>query len=155
MVDKSSKDLQLKIQNLNELTTVSKAIIEFAGNVKVWLFYGEMGIGKTTLIKRICELLGVLEPVTSPTFNIVNEYRMEDSSPIYHFDFFRISNPVEALDIGYEEYFYSGNLCLVEWPEKISSLLPEENLTLKFHYGEDQSRIIDLKRYEQDPEIRI
>jgi len=148
MVDKSSKDLQLKIQSLNELTTVSKAIIDFAGDVNVWLFYGEMGIGKTTFIKKICELRGVEEPVTSPTFNIVNEYRTEDSSPIYHFDFFRIDKPVEALDIGYEEYFYSGNLCLVEWPEKITSLLPDKNLSLFFHYGEDKSRIIDLKKYE-------
>jgi len=148
MVDKSKRDLQLKYQTLNELVAISQAILELAGDKGVWLFYGEMGIGKTTLIKNICNLLQVEGPVTSPTFNLVNEYRTRNNAPVYHFDFYRIKNEVEALDIGYEEYFYSGDLCLVEWPEKIASLLPKENISLHMYHGENDQRIIDIKRNE-------
>ena len=98
---------------------------------KIWLFYGEMGSGKTTLIKAICQKLGVKDPTSSPTFSIINEYRSPGGEPIYHFDFYRLKNEQEALDIGCEEYFYSGNLCLVEWPERIKNLLPEGALRVE------------------------
>ena len=106
--------------NLN----TAKKLIEFAGTEKIFLFYGDMGAGKTTFIQSICKALGVKEPVTSPTFSIVNEYQGADAK-IYHFDFYRLKKQEEALDMGYEEYFYSGNFCLIEWPEKIAGLLPE------------------------------
>lgn len=110
--------------NLNNISAIAQKLIdEFAGSEKIILFYGDMGAGKTTLIKAICKYLGVSEPATSPTFSIVNEYRGA-SGKIYHFDFYRLKNETEALDMGYEEYFYSGNYCFVEWPEKIQGLLP-------------------------------
>ena len=90
-----------------------------------------MGSGKTTLIKAICQKLGVKDPTSSPTFSIINEYRSPGGEPIYHFDFYRLKNEQEALDIGCEEYFYSGNLCLVEWPERIKNLLPEGALRVE------------------------
>ena len=108
-----------------ELTEVAKALIEFAGEEKVWIFKGEMGAGKTTFIRYICSELGVNENVSSPTFSIVNEYSRKNGQLVYHFDFYRIEKEREAVDIGCEEYFYSGGICLIEWPEKILNLLPE------------------------------
>lgn len=90
------------------------------------LFHGEMGAGKTTLIKEICSQMNVMDTVTSPTFALINEYNTETGRPVYHFDFYRIGSLEEVFDLGYEEYFYSGNLCLIEWPEKIAGLLPEK-----------------------------
>lgn len=108
-----------------ELKEVAKTLIEFAGEEKVWIFKGEMGAGKTTFIRYICSELGVNENVSSPTFSIVNEYSRKNGQLVYHFDFYRIEKEREAVDIGCEEYFYSGGICLIEWPEKILNLLPE------------------------------
>jgi tRNA threonylcarbamoyladenosine biosynthesis protein TsaE len=110
---------------LEQVSQVAKEIIKFAGNEKIWLFYGEMGAGKTTLIKEVCRTLGVAENISSPTFSLVNEYQTDTKDIIYHFDFYRIKTEREALEIGLEEYFYSGSLCLVEWPSKIDTLLPD------------------------------
>ncbi len=110
--------------NLIDIQKTAEELIQYAGNEKIFLFYGDMGAGKTTFIKSLCECLGAKENVTSPTFSIVNEYR-GDTNKIYHFDFYRLKKQDEALDMGYEEYFYSGHYCFIEWPEKISSLLPE------------------------------
>src|SRR5690606_7900144 len=130
--------LSTSAENLN---SISKEILEFAGNQKVFLFYGEMGAGKTTLIKSLCEVLGVQEPTSSPTFSIVNEYEGRQNL-IYHFDFYRLKDESEALDLGYEEYFYSGEYCFVEWPEKISSLLPANYLKISIEIVDPTQRKI-------------
>lgn len=113
--------------DLTDLDEVSKVILEEAQKEKVILFFGEMGMGKTTLIKNLCKLLNVKDQVSSPTFSLVNEYFSETAqTPVYHFDFYRLENEEEAMDMGYEEYFYSNGYCLIEWPEKIPSLWPEQ-----------------------------
>ena len=116
--------MNLPVKSLDELKHAAEQLISFGDSEKIFLFYGDMGAGKTTLIKSLCECLGTKEPVTSPTFSIVNEYQGE-SAKIYHFDFYRLKNQSEALDLGYEEYFYSGNYCFIEWPEKIPDLWPD------------------------------
>jgi len=103
-----------------------------------------MGAGKTTFIKALCEQLGVQEPVTSPTFSIVNEYA-GSTNKVYHFDFYRLKNQDEALDMGYEEYFYSGNYCLIEWPEKIPDLLPNHYIKVSIQLQEQQSRLFTFE----------
>ena len=108
----------------NDLQEVADRMVKVAGETKVWLFRGEMGSGKTTFIKVISAALGVTDHMSSPTFSIVNEYLAKDNHKVYHFDFYRIKNEAEAYDIGTEEYFYSGNYCFIEWPEKIPSLIP-------------------------------
>jgi tRNA threonylcarbamoyladenosine biosynthesis protein TsaE len=110
--------------NIKNISEIAQSIIKHSGDEKIFLFYGDMGVGKTTFIQSICKALGTKESVTSPTFSIVNEYQGAGAK-IYHFDFYRLKKQEEALDMGYEEYFYSGNYCLIEWPEKISGLLPD------------------------------
>jgi tRNA threonylcarbamoyladenosine biosynthesis protein TsaE len=134
----------LKFSNLEELPLISYKIIQFAGNTKIWLFEGQMGAGKTTLIKEICKQLGVKENVGSPTYSLVNEYVTENKQTIYHFDFYRLKNEMEALDYGLEEYFDSGNICLCEWPSKIPNLWPNQYLIIKISVGNDGSRQISL-----------
>lgn len=131
--------------SLAQLPTIASDIVATAVNARIFLFYGEMGSGKTSLIKSLCENLGVTEPVTSPTFSIVNEYQGRDSK-IYHFDFYRLKNETEALDMGYEEYFYSGAYCFIEWPEKIPSLLPEHYVRVKIEVTGANSRQITTER---------
>lgn len=109
---------------IGDLDKVAQHIVNQMEDCRVWLFHGEMGSGKTTIIKEICRKLGVTDVMSSPTFSIVNEYHADQSGAVYHFDFYRIKNEGEAIDIGVEEYFYSGNICLVEWPEKIPVLIP-------------------------------
>ena len=119
----------IKINSTSDLASAAQTFVEATAGKTVFAFYGEMGAGKTTFIKAICEQLGVADVITSPTFAIVNEYQVEGNSPvdsIYHFDFYRIKNLEEVYDMGYEEYFYSGNLCFIEWPELIESLLPDD-----------------------------
>jgi len=130
-----------KQAKLSELTEVAKWIIANLKN-RVVLFQGEMGSGKTTLIKEVCRQLGVSEEVSSPTFSLVNEYQGK-MGPVYHFDFYRLEAEEEALDFGVEEYLDSGHWCLLEWPEKISNLLPEEYTTLIIEYCEN-SRVYHL-----------
>lgn len=116
------------------LDTIEEAARKFISETKgadIILFEGEMGAGKTTFITEICRILGAEDHLGSPTFSIVNEYGDSNGKPIYHFDFYRIESPQEALDIGVEDYFYSGNMCLVEWPDRLGSLVPEEALTVK------------------------
>jgi len=112
----------------DELERVSQCLIEAAEDFKVIVFRGDLGAGKTTLIKNMCKLLGVKEEVSSPTFSIVNEYKSADNEGVFHFDFYRLNDEEEAYDLGAEEYFYSGKLCLIEWPSKIESLLPEKRI---------------------------
>lgn len=123
---------ELQIDTIDQLREAARKLISFAGDTTVWAFYGEMGAGKTTFIRYICAELGVQEAVSSPTFSIINEYTGKDG-PVYHFDFYRIEKEEEAFNIGCVEYFESGSICLIEWPEKILNLLPKPrvNVTLK------------------------
>jgi tRNA threonylcarbamoyladenosine biosynthesis protein TsaE len=141
--------------DLKDLEEVARTFITKAGNCKVWLLHGEMGSGKTTFIKSLCNVLGVADAMSSPTFSIINEYNAHGNKKIFHFDFYRIKNETEAYDIGTEEYFYSGNPCFVEWAEKIPSLIPDEHaeviitpenkthrtLALSVHDGKEKNRI--------------
>ena len=139
------KIMEIKIQSLDQIHEAAHRFVEAMGDNTVFAFYGKMGAGKTTFIKAVCEELGVSDVITSPTFAIVNEYRSEIAGElIYHFDFYRINRLEEAYDFGYEEYFYSGNLCLVEWPEKIEELLPEEVMTVRIAVGDDEERTIEI-----------
>lgn len=135
----------LTVQSISELPSAASAILTYAADHKIFLFYGDMGAGKTTLIKSICECLGTTEPVTSPTFSIVNEY-IGTNAKIYHFDFYRLKNQTEALDLGYEEYFYSGAYCFIEWPEKIAGLLPEHYISIRIEATGDNSRSIIIEK---------
>ncbi|HET6225123.1 MAG TPA: tRNA (adenosine(37)-N6)-threonylcarbamoyltransferase complex ATPase subunit type 1 TsaE [Bacteroidia bacterium] len=114
----------ITLTDLSELPSIAKKLLESLDGEKVVAFHGEMGAGKTTLIKAMCEALGVVDTVSSPTFSIVNEYRTASGQKIYHFDFYRIKSVEEAYDMGYEEYFYSKAYCFIEWPEKIGELMP-------------------------------
>ncbi|NJO90083.1 MAG: tRNA (adenosine(37)-N6)-threonylcarbamoyltransferase complex ATPase subunit type 1 TsaE [Chloroflexia bacterium] len=138
------------LKTLDEVPEVASKIIEnlrlkeLKLNTNCLAFYGEMGAGKTTLIKAICKELGVGDTTSSPTFSIINEYVANSRKPIFHFDFYRIDNESEAYDFGYEEYFYSGELCLIEWPEKIESLLPIPHYKLQITVNESGHRIIQM-----------
>ena len=112
------------LNNLSELPAIAKQLLQSFDGEKVVAFHGVMGAGKTTLIKALCEALGVQDTISSPTFSIVNEYRTVKGEKIYHFDFYRIKSVDEAYDMGYEEYFYSKAYCFIEWPEKIEELIP-------------------------------
>lgn len=131
---------------INGLENIKAAAQEFAGNMgdnKVFAFYGKMGAGKTTFIKAICECLGVEDTVTSPTFAIVNEYQSTKIDyPIYHFDFYRIKKLEEVYDMGYEDYFYGGGICFIEWPELIEELLPEDAVKVEIKENEDGTRTV-------------
>jgi len=134
----------IKNYALEELPIIAKEIIKSAKH-KVLLFYGEMGVGKTTLIKEIVKQLGSMDTVSSPTFSLVNEYHTTNGEKMYHFDFYRINNENEALDIGVEEYFYSGYWCLAEWPDKVENLLPLNSVTITITSSSDQLRTIELR----------
>jgi tRNA threonylcarbamoyladenosine biosynthesis protein TsaE len=121
--------MTLEVNHLTELGSAAKALLSFSGEETIFIFEGDMGAGKTTFIKALCEELGVSDVVSSPTFSIVNEYDA-NGEVIYHFDFYRIKDLQEAYDIGYEEYFYSGHKCLIEWPEKVAELLPENYIKI-------------------------
>lgn len=136
--------MKISIPELSDLQQAAKQIIEHYPADRVFLFYGQMGAGKTTFIKVLCETLGVQEGTSSPTFSIVNEYQGQ-LGPIYHFDFYRLKDEQEAFDMGYEEYFYSNNYCFVEWPEKIANLLPEDARVIEITVDEQQQRLITIK----------
>lgn len=136
---------QNAVEDIAGLSQLANELLDYARGNKVFAFYGEMGVGKTTFIKAICKAVGVKDNVNSPTFALVNEYRAESGSPVYHFDFYRIENENEALDIGCEEYFYSGNYCFIEWPEKISNLLPEDHVKVHIEVVNDK-RIITFQK---------
>ena len=138
-----------------DLRQVAKAFLERAGHCRVWLLYGEMGSGKTTFVKSLCAHLGVTDMASSPTFSIVNEYETDDHRKIYHFDFYRIKNEAEAYDIGTEEYFYSGHLCLVEWPEKIPSLIPPEHVEVLITVENLTQRTIAISVHDGQEKKRI
>jgi tRNA threonylcarbamoyladenosine biosynthesis protein TsaE len=132
--------MNLHINGLHELKEAAHQLLAFAGEEKIIIFEGPMGAGKTTFIKEICLALGIADLVSSPTFSIVNEYITTAKEAVYHFDFYRIKDLQEAYDIGYEEYFYSGQVCLVEWPEKIEPLLPESYIKVTIDLIDEESR---------------
>lgn len=148
MVDNSLRQLALECKSLEQLSVVARQIISFARDYNVWLFEGEMGAGKTSLIKAICREFNVEDNVTSPTFSIVNEYRNIDDETFYHFDFYRIKNEEEAMDIGSEEYFYSGSYCFVEWPSKVTGLLPDKVVKIEISITGSETRALDVARYD-------
>jgi tRNA threonylcarbamoyladenosine biosynthesis protein TsaE len=136
--------MELKINSLEEISAVAEEFIRLAMQEDtVFAFNGQMGAGKTTFIKALCEALGVSEPVTSPTFAIVNEYRSDETGElIYHLDFYRIKKLEEAYDMGCEDYFYSGAVCLIEWPELVEDLLPGNTVWVDIKVNEDETRTI-------------
>ncbi|WP_029902985.1 tRNA (adenosine(37)-N6)-threonylcarbamoyltransferase complex ATPase subunit type 1 TsaE [Prevotella sp. 10(H)] len=134
--------MEIRIESLDTINEAAKEFIRQMGDNTVFAFRGEMGAGKTTFIKAICENLGVSDTINSPTFAIVNEYRSDSGELIYHFDFYRINKVEEAFDFGYEDYFYSGSLCFIEWPEKVESLLPNDTVNIKISALHDNSRIV-------------
>ena len=136
--------MTLKIDSIDKIHDTARQFVEAIGNHRVIAFYGKMGAGKTTFIKALCEVLGVEDVITSPTFAIVNEYTDGKGLPVYHFDFYRIKKLEEVYDMGYEDYFYSGNLCLMEWPELIEELLPDDALIVNISENADGTRSVDI-----------
>ncbi len=126
----------INCHNINELPSVAKQIVELYPEEKLFLFFGKMGAGKTTIIKEICSLLDVIDVVNSPTFSIVNEYRTATGKSVYHFDLYRIKSPIELMDIGYEEYIFGDSVCLIEWPELAADLLPASFVMIKIEVDE-------------------
>ncbi|TCC95105.1 tRNA (adenosine(37)-N6)-threonylcarbamoyltransferase complex ATPase subunit type 1 TsaE [Pedobacter hiemivivus] len=137
--------IKIEVNGLGGLENAAKRIIEATQDDQIFIFEGEMGAGKTTLIKALAKELGVTKVVTSPTFSIVNEYDA-NGKVIYHFDFYRIKNLQEAYDIGYEEYFYSGNICFIEWPEKIAPLLPLHFVKIEISAQNENDRILSISK---------
>ncbi len=133
-----------EIRSLDELDKAAEFFCDNLGDHRIVALYGPMGAGKTTLVTAIARHLGSEDIVTSPTFAIVNSYDTDGGESIYHFDFYRLNRPEEAFDIGYEEYFYSGELCLIEWPEKIEPLLPDETLKVYINVTGDNSRLLSI-----------
>lgn len=136
--------MKITISSLDAINEAAKQFVAAMGSNRVFAFYGKMGAGKTTFIKALCTELGVDDVITSPTFAIVNEYTAGDGSPIYHFDFYRIKKLDEVYDMGYEDYFYNGGLCLIEWPELIESLLPEDAVEVHIAEQPDSTRTIEF-----------
>lgn len=136
--------MTIKINNTEELPQAAHDFIANMGDNTVFAFYGEMGAGKTTFIKAICEVLGVEDEVNSPTFAIVNEYRSATAELIYHFDCMRIKEIEEALDFGFEDYMECGALCFIEWPEMVEELLPGDVVKVKITVAEDGSRTVEF-----------
>lgn len=134
--------MEIRIRSIDEIAQAASQFVDAMGESTVFAFYGKMGAGKTTFIKAVCEALGVTDVINSPTFAIVNEYLDGKGEPIYHFDFYRIKRPQEVLDIGYEDYVYSGNVCFMEWPELIEDLLPEDVVKVSVEEAADGSRKI-------------
>lgn len=130
------------IRGTEDLDRAAAEFLEKIGDNNLIAFFAPMGAGKTTFTTAICRALGVTDPVGSPTFSIVNEYMRADGEPMYHFDFYRINKLSEAMDIGLEDYLYSGCLCIMEWPENIEELLPEETLMIRITVNPDQSRTL-------------
>ena len=142
--------MEIKINDLGSIREAARQFIAQIGEHKVFAFYGSMGAGKTTFVKAICEELGVEDVITSPTFAVINEYSLASphspltSNIIYHFDFYRIQKLEEVYDMGYEDYFYSGALCFIEWPELIEELLPEDAVKVSITENADGSRSVRL-----------
>ncbi|NLB25144.1 MAG: tRNA (adenosine(37)-N6)-threonylcarbamoyltransferase complex ATPase subunit type 1 TsaE [Bacteroidales bacterium] len=135
----------IKVEKLKDLEQAAKKLIDYFSDQKIFAFYGKMGVGKTAFIQAICRYLGSADNITSPTFALINEYFDANHQPIYHMDFYRIKNLEEVFDLGYEDYFYSGNYCLIEWPEKIEPLLPGRFVEVRIELGAEGERYISFQ----------
>ncbi|MEA3316760.1 MAG: tRNA (adenosine(37)-N6)-threonylcarbamoyltransferase complex ATPase subunit type 1 TsaE [Bacteroidota bacterium] len=136
----------IELNTINELSSVATKFIKLNKSKKVFAFFGDMGVGKTTFIKALCNEMGVIDIVTSPSFALVNEYHTNNNETIFHFDFYRIKNIEEAYDFGYEDYFYSEHYCFIEWPEKIAELLPDDVVYVKIKEEENGKRLIQFNQ---------
>lgn len=134
--------MTIEIPSLDKINTAAAEFLKKTSEITTFAFYGNMGAGKTTFIKAICEQMGITDVINSPTFSIVNEYTLPDGGSVYHFDFYRINKVEEVYDMGYEEYFYSGNKCFMEWPEKIEALLPDDCLKVNIEVLNDGRRMV-------------
>ena len=134
--------MEFHISSTEQINQVAQQFIAAMGGHKLFAFYGEMGAGKTTFIKALCDELGVSDVVNSPTFAIANDYETALGDHIYHFDFYRLKTPQEALDFGVEDYFYSGHICFMEWPDQIGTLLPTESVRVAITVNADGSRTV-------------
>ena len=134
--------MEIRIKSIEEIAVAAKEFVAAMGERKVFAFYGKMGAGKTTFIKAVCEELGVEDVINSPTFAIVNEYVDGQRGPVYHFDFYRIKNQQEVMDLGYEDYVYSGHVCFMEWPELIENLLPDDAVKVTIEEEIDGGRVL-------------
>ena len=134
--------MEIRINSIEEIAVAAKEFVAAMGERKVFAFYGKMGAGKTTFIKAVCEELGVEDVINSPTFAIVNEYVDGQGEPVYHFDFYRIKNLQEVMDLGYEDYVYSGHVCFMEWPELIENLLPDDAVKVTIEEEIDGGRVL-------------
>ncbi|MBO4607045.1 MAG: tRNA (adenosine(37)-N6)-threonylcarbamoyltransferase complex ATPase subunit type 1 TsaE [Prevotella sp.] len=138
--------MTIRIDHISHLAQAAKTFVEHIDDKTIFAFYGKMGAGKTTFIKAICEQLGVEDVITSPTFAIVNEYQSATTGEqIFHFDFYRVKKIEEVYDMGYEDYFYSGALCFIEWPELIEDLLPEDTVKVRIEETTDGGRIVEIE----------
>ena len=147
--------MEIKIQDIEHIREAAREFINQIGDRRVFAFYGKMGAGKTTFVKAICEELGVEDVITSPTFAIINEYSTNvqrstfNVQRIFHFDFYRIKKLEEVYDMGYEDYFYSGALCFIEWPELIEDILPEDAVRISIEEQADGSRLVTSRRWKR------
>ncbi len=137
--------MEIQVNSLSDLLGAAQKLIDFAGDQKIFIFEGHMGAGKTTFIKAFCQALGVNEVVSSPTYSIVNEYPSERGD-IFHFDFYRIKDIREAYDLGYEEYFYGGGICLIEWPERVEELLPADYVKVEIKATGESRRVFKFSK---------
>ena len=140
--------MELLLEALSQIDQVAKQIVNFAGAKRIWLFEGQMGAGKTTLIKAICRQFDIIDETSSPTFSLVNVYENSIGEEFYHFDFYRVESEMEAIDIGCDEYFYSGKYCFIEWSERIPSLIPTPNLKISINLDDHNTRKIILTKHE-------
>jgi tRNA threonylcarbamoyladenosine biosynthesis protein TsaE len=132
-----------EINSVSQINHIAGKFLKAHPNDRIFAFYGQMGVGKTTFIKALCDEMDVVDYVTSPTFSIINEYQTKDSKTIYHLDFYRTKNIQEAFDLGYEDYFSSGEYCFIEWPELIESLLPPATVKVYIREVENRNRMIE------------
>ncbi|MGI6574249.1 MAG: tRNA (adenosine(37)-N6)-threonylcarbamoyltransferase complex ATPase subunit type 1 TsaE [Fermentimonas sp.] len=144
----------IEIHDATGVEAAARTFVQAMGDGTVFAFYGNMGVGKTTLIKAICKELGVNEAVTSPTFAIVNEYRLPDGAPVYHFDCYRVEKLEELFDLGFEEYVYSDALCFIEWPELVEPILPERAVKVIIQERDNGSRIVEINRKTPENQAR-
>ena len=138
----------LIVNQLKDLPKIAKSLISYAGDQKIWLFEGEMGAGKTTLIKAIGAQLGVKDNITSPTFSFLNVYQTQSGNTLYHFDFYRLQGESEALAIDYDTYLYSGCYCFIEWPSKIQTYIPQQHIKISITVHSSYSRSLQVKSYQ-------
>lgn len=134
----------ISIKDKRYLHTAAKTFLDYTGGKRIFAFYGSMGAGKTTFIKAVCEALGTVDIVSSPTFTLVNEYRSIKGEPLYHIDFYRINKHDEVFDFGIEEYISSGSYCFLEWPELVEDILPPETVRVRITAGEDEKRTVEI-----------